>query len=713
MIAETRVRRVVLIGNPNSGKTTLFNALTGLRQHVGNYPGVTVERKSGRLDAGAEIVDLPGAYSLAARSPDERLVIEALIGRNGDGPPDAILFIADASQLRRSLYLLSQVLEVERPVVVALNMVDAAAREGSVVDAQALSDRLGVPVVPIVASRGEGIPALRKALEATLSGSVPAPPSFVWPPALAQEIQSLSPGASGLSQLLAGRAIVDPIEGDGEFAERARASHARLRTNGTLPAALETRARYAAIDAVLPSVITTEPRPATTAQRLDRVLLHPIAGSLIFAAAMILVFMSIFVGAAPLMDLVDQGVSALAGVVEGWFSATPLAGGLLQSLIVDGVIGGVGAVLVFLPQIAILFFFLGLLEDCGYLARSAHLMDRVFRFCGMSGHSVVPLLSSFACAVPGIMATRTIPDRRDRFVTMIVAPLMSCSARIPVYALLISAFVPGTLVLGFLPLRGLTFVAMYLLGLAVAVPVAMLVRRTALRGAGPGFVMDLPRYQVPALRNVGLRVLERSRAFVTQAGTIILAISVIVWALGTFPRSAELRADFDAQRAEATARHSGDALAARISEIDGAEAGALLRQSALGRMGAVIEPVLAPLGWDWRIGVAVLASFPAREVVVSTLGILFDLGDAGDDEGAALAERLQEARTPSGAAIFTLPIALSILVFFALCCQCGATLATIRRETSSWRWPSFVFVYMTTLAYVGAWITSVIGRSWF
>lgn len=713
MTVTTRPRRVVLVGNPNTGKTTLFNQLTGLDQRVGNYPGVTVERKVGALAPGVELVDLPGTYSLAARSPDEMLAVRVLLGiEPGEPRPDLVVVIADASNLRRNLYLVTQVLELGVPVILALNMSDLAARQGTRVDADALSSRLGIPVMPVVASRREGLDALRRVIvdHAREEVGASAPGPWEWPQALGDEVSALIRDDEGaVRRFLVARALVDAggeaertVLGNGSGVDAAALTEARrrVRERSGSPAALETTARYRWIDATLADVVDDAGGQTSATEHLDAVLTHRVWGTLIFAALMAVVFISIFQWAGPVMDLIDGGFGALGGAVSGLLAGTSLAGGAIESLLVDGIIAGVGGVLVFLPQIALLFFFIALLEDCGYMARTAHLMDRLLRFSGLSGHSFIPMLSSFACAVPGIMATRTIASRQDRLTTILVAPLMSCSARIPVYTILIAAFVPATTWLG-LSLQGLVFFAMYFVGIAVAVPVAFILKKTVLKGPTPAFVMELPTYKMPSARTVFYRVYDRAKAFVRQAGTIILAMSIVIWALGYFPRSDEVQGQHDGMRSVAEAELDGAALDARMAEIDASEAGELLRTSFLGRMGHAIEPAVKPLGWDWKIGMAVIASFPAREVVVSTLGIIYDLGDGAEDE-AAIGAKLRAATWPDGTRVFNLPVAISIMVFFALCCQCGATVATIRRETAGWRWPAFVFGYMTTLAYVGA-----------
>jgi ferrous iron transport protein B len=741
---------VALIGNPNTGKSTLFSALSGVHQRVGNYPGVTVEKKVGHLrenDRRWELIDLPGTYSLAPRSPDEAITVDVLLGRRDDvRPVDAVLCIVDASNLDRNLYLVSQVLAIGLPAVVALNMIDVAHERGIEIDVPKLAERLGVRVVPIQANRRQGLAELKRALSdaaAETPGDVESP----FPPAFQQEVSELekSLAASRDDEVVTPRFMIERLLLDttgyvesliphaASRRSAVDAARARLAAAGTPVPAVEAMSRYAWIARQLDGVVTRpRQRPKTLSDRIDAVLTHRVWGTLFFLVMMFVVFQAVFVGAAPLMDLIDTSVGALA---DGVGSGIPE--GALRSLLVDGVIGGVGGVVIFLPQIMILFAFIAVLEDCGYMARSAYLMDRLMTRAGLSGKSFIPLLSSFACAIPGIMATRVIENRRDRLTTMLVAPLMSCSARLPVYTLLIAAFIPavsivgafdGVPVLGWLTgLQGVVMMSMYLLGIVTAVAVGLILKKTLLRGPTPPFVLELPSYKWPSLRIVLHRMFERGWAFVTQAGTLIVAVSIVVWALLYYPHNeAEVTAPY---RAEITALEGRTAAVERLpvdaperekvaddqAELDNEIAGAFRRQSYLGRMGHAIEPAVRPLGWDWRIGVAALASFPAREVVVATLGIIYNLGedvDVGEEKDRGrLAGALRNATWDgTGERVFNIPVALSIMVFFALCAQCASTLVVIKRETNTWRWPLFTFVYMTGLAYIGALVTYQVGR---
>ncbi len=762
-----------LVGNPNTGKTTLFNALSGLNQRVGNYPGVTVETKKGQMACGGrafDLIDLPGTYSLAARSPDEMVAVDVILGQQkGEARPDVVVALADASNLERNLYLTTQALELGVPVVVALNMIDVAQRQGLRIDAERLSRQLGVPVVPIQANKKKGLDRLREAVgRAAEDGRAPKGPPF--PEAFEREVASLQAAVGeDMPPFLVRRLLLDvggyteqrlaARLGEG-IKEQVRQARERLREAGCPVPAVEARTRYGWLREVTAGCVQRPAqRPVTWTDRLDRVLTHKVWGTLVFLALMFVVFQAIFTWSRPLMKAISDGKDWLAGVLRDGLPAGPFT-----SLLIDGGLEGVGSVLVFLPQILILFGFIAVLEDCGYMARAAFLMDKLMARCGLSGKSFIPMLSSVACAVPGIMATRVIEDRRDRLATILVAPLMSCSARLPVYILLIGAFLTTGYAFW---VPGLVMFAMYAVGLVAAPLVALALKRTLLRGETPVFVMEMPAYKVPGLRQVVRRMYDAGTAFVRRAGTLILASMVLVWALlyfpsahpegGTYPeRIAALEKPIAAERKELEEKEEAIAkdrkdlkklpqspehqaereeLEARIEkaeeeakplrekvqpELDRINelTGEWKKQSLLGRTGQAIEPAVRPLGWDWKIGVAALASFPAREVVVGTLGIIYNLGKVESDSlreednvgETDLGKALRAAKWPDGRPVFTVPVALSLMVFFALCCQCASTLAVIRRETRSWRWPLFTFAYMTVLAYVGALVVYQVGR---
>lgn len=722
---------MALIGNPNTGKSTLFNALSGLRVRTGNYPGVTVEQRIGRVTwdgSDIDLIDLPGTYSLSPRSPDEMVAVQVLTGIDREPPLDLVICICNAAALERNLYLATQVLESGLPVILCLNMWDAVEQSGLSVDCAALSSSLGVPVVATSASRREGLGALQEAAMKLLRGGVAESESSharpeVLSPEIRDEIAGLSRHVLNLRSVspagitfLAGRALLDEggavetllaaSEGD-SFALRLRDCRVRLRALGVEIPAAEPQQRYQYIGRLLAVVQRRSGASgAGLTDRLDAVLTHSVSGLLICLGVLLLVFSTIYWFSSPLSDAVESGLGILAGIVEGSMPPGPF-----RSLLTDGAISGVGSVLVFLPQISLLFFFIALLEDCGYMARAAFMMDRVMSLLGLSGRSFLPLMSSFACAVPGIMATRVIENRRDRFVTILIAPLMSCSARLPVYVLLIGTFIPDTHYLGnVIPLRALVLFLMSTLGLLIAVPVAFVLRKTVFRGEASPFLLELPDYRMPAMRVVLHRVWESAWSFVSRAGTLIFATSVLVWAAGSFPgdhtEHYRLMSRLEAQAAAGP--ESADEVAELELQLNEVNA-ELLRESFLGRSGRAIEPIFRPLGWDWKIGVGVLASFPAREVIIATLGTIYSLGGDVDEQSEGLRGALTASKWPDGTLVFNVPVALSIMVFFALCAQCVSTLMVIRRETNSWKWPIFCFVYMTTLAWVGSWMTYQIG----
>ncbi|MBT4887383.1 MAG: ferrous iron transport protein B, partial [Planctomycetaceae bacterium] len=579
---------VALLGNPNTGKSTLFSAIAGIPTRIGNYPGVTVEEKVGTfLHRGhtIELIDLPGAYSLNPKSPDEQVAVDVLCGNiNSVAQPDCIVVVVDATNLSRNLYLVSQALAVGRPVLVALTLCDVAESKGIHIDRKKLSEFLGCPVLRLVAPRRDGVDQLADALIESRDWS-----GQVVPKALNAY---LSKGAESDRPVAAADAI----------------------------------ARYSWIDDITKDVLSFSTKHSRSlGERIDAVLTHRILGTVVFGMTMLSIFSSIFWLATPLMDLVSGGVELLAGWAE-----LVMPDGILQSLVVNGIIAGVGGVVIFLPQIAILFLFVAVLEGCGYLARAAFLMDRLLVGVGLSGKSFIPLLSSFACAIPGIMAARTIENKRDRLLTILVAPLMSCSARLPVYLLLCSAFVPNVAVGNtWFRLPAVVLASMYLIGIFVAAIVAFVLSRTIFRGPPQPFVLELPSWRWPQPAVVGERVREAAVSFLKNAGTLILAVSIVVWALGSFPKPV---------------------IQAGVNPVSAEQQGEALRQSFLGQAGRFIEPVVKPLGWDWRIGCAAVASFPAREVVLGVLGVIYNLGDVdpGEEEGAGMLIRQLRSATWDG-----------------------------------------------------------------
>ena len=637
--------RVALTGNPNTGKTSLFNVLTGLRQKVANYPGVTVETKMGQWPLvpalpPAQVIDLPGLYSLDATSLDEEIARDVLLGRTQKiQQPDVVIIAIDATNLNRNLYLATQLIETGVPIVIALTMFDLVDRSGIRIDIQKLSTALGVPVIPVIAKRRSGLAELRRAvLSAATAGS--------------REKRNC-PAA---------------------LRQRWSSRHAESWQESLT-------ARYRWIESVVAEAVDTDDsRQANVSERIDAVVTHKVLGPLILFVVMLLIFQTIFSWANLPMNWIDRVFSAFGSLLRAYLPA-----GILTDLLVDGVVSGVGGVLVFLPQILLLFFFITLLEETGYMARAAFLMDRLMRAVGLSGKAFVPLLSSFACAVPGIMATRTIENPRDRIATIMIAPFMSCSARLPVYTLMIAAFFSGQRVFGVFSLGAVIILGMYLLGITIAIVVGWILKRTVLKGPSLPFAMELPPYRVPNFSNVGHTLVARGGAFLKQAGTVILAISILMWFLITFPQSQASNATNDPA--------------------------IQVENSYAGRAGHRIEPLITPLGFDWKIGIGLISSFAARETVISTLSIIYNAGaGSGATQTTSLVDAMGNARRPDGSRVWTPLVALSLMVFFVLACQCMSTVAIVRRETNSWRWPIFMVGYMLALAYVGSLITYQGGR---
>ena len=600
-------RLVALVGPPNSGKSTLFNRLTGLRQKVANFPGVTVEERRGRARLAGErevvLIDLPGVYSLTPRSEDERVTRDVLMGEMaGTAKPDAVLLILDSTNLNRHLVLAAPVLALGLPTLVVLNMADELASRGGGVDAEALATRLGVPVALVSASKGDGFELVRK----FLSGAVGLPASLDLP-------------------------VLADIPKCRQWA-----------------VAIGDKAGY------------SQPAPPVWTRRLDAVFLHPVAGPLIFLAVVVAVFQTIFSAARPLMDAVDHAVSASGAFLSGLFPASAL-----KSLLFEGIWGGVGSVVIFLPQILLLFLFIGLLEDSGYLARAALIADRTMRKAGLQGKSFLPLLSAYACAVPAVLAARTIENKRDRIATILIAPFMTCSARLPVYTLIIAAFLPERPLLGpILGTRATAMLGLYLLGFLAALGTARLLKSSILKSDGAPFLLEMPPYRRPTLRQIGLRMFDRAKIFLRRAGTVILGVAVVLWILAHVPL-----------------------VGGKMPEIGNSVAGTL---------GRVIEPLVRPLGFDWRIGIGIVMSLAAREVIVGTLGTLYGMDPKVGSEGLQAA--LRHDLTPGGA--------VALLVFFAFAMQCLSTVAVVRRETGGWKWPAIQFAYMGLLAYSGAFLAN-------
>ena len=758
---------VALTGNPNCGKTTLFNALTGLRAKVGNYAGVTVERKEGALKGaeGITILDLPGTYSLSPKSLDEEVSRDILFHRLADVPaPALVVVVVDASNLERNLYYATQVIELGYPTILGLNMTDVAEQNGHTVNAAALAQQLGVPVLPLIASVGEGVAALTQEITAFLGrrrgGESQTPNSqFLFgsqPAAFAAELSTLSaalvkafprrwtaPQAEALLLLSDDKALASSTAHyPAELAAAVTAARARLEAAGVDWRTVAIEARYARIADIIAASVTEEAVPhETLSDKLDRVFTHRVWGIAIFVGLMWLLFQSIFTFAKVPMDFLSNTVDGFGGWVGGL-----MAPGDLNDLLVNGVIKGVGAVVVFLPQILLLFLFISLLEDTGYMARAAFLMDRLMSKVGLHGKSFIPMLSSYACAIPGIMAARTIETPKDRLVTILVAPLMSCSARLPVYAVLIAACVPDLKLGGFIGLQGLTMLSMYLLGTVMALVMAWVFKKTLLKGETPMLIMELPPYKRPVATTILRHMWDRSKLFLRRAGTVILGINIVLWFLATYPKNAELEQKFENRRSELvqtvrpgiTDKRAVEteiaqlkmvfkdlstnaittvfpdnhvalgALYEKLEALEKEEQGAKLRHSFAGRLGHLIEPAIAPLGFDWKMGIGIVASFAAREVFVSTMSVVYNVGDtdAGDEAATtSLAKTLREEKRADGTPAYTTLVGVTLMVFYVFALQCVSTIAVVRRETNSWKWPLFQLLYMTALAWGMAFIT--------
>jgi ferrous iron transport protein B len=742
---DSKPRYIALTGNPNCGKTTLFNALTGLRAKVGNYAGVTVERKEGKLlgtPAGRDIrvLDLPGTYSLSPNSLDEQVSRDVLLNRLPDLPaPDLIVVVVDASNLQRNLYYATQVIELGHPTILVLNMVDVAEGLGQTVDARKLSESLGVPVLPIVAATGLGVKALLSEILQSLDR-----PKEIKPRLFCQLPGLFRIEATGLADLLAQTFQERRNQATAEALlilcnEKALASSRTHYPKPVLEAVAAARKRleaanidwrgapiewrYARVAEIQRAVTTELSLPGETiSDKLDRVLTHKVWGTLIFVAVMAMMFQSIFTFAEVPMNLLETLVGAVGSKIGALVPP-----GDLHDLLVNGVIAGVGGVVVFLPQILLLFLFIGMLEDTGYMARAAFLMDRLMSKVGLHGKSFIPMLSSFACAIPGIMATRTIESPKDRLVTILVAPLMSCSARLPVYSLLISACIPNRVLanlqfeinlgftrfnlFGFLGLPGLTMLGMYLLGIVVALMMAWVFKNTLLKGEAPLLIMELPPYKRPPLLGVLRHMWERSKIFLRRAGTVILGISILLWFLQTYPKNHTVVDSYVQKRATVTAAAAAGNMSREVADelltaLDKEESGAALRHSFAGRIGQAIEPAIAPLGFDWKIGIGIVASFAAREVFVSTMSTVYNTG--ADADAIELTKVLQSQRDDRGKPIYTLGTGLTLMVFYVFALQCASTVAVVRRETNSWKWPAFQWFYMALLAWGLAWVTRLI-----
>lgn len=704
---------IALIGNPNTGKTSLFNALTGQKQRVGNYPGVTVEKKSGLWKLSPTetltVIDLPGTYSLSAQTIDERITVDVLSGTIPDLSPSLMIIVIDAENLQRNLFLASQASELGVPIVIALNCWDIAERKGIQIDSKLLEKRLGVPVVPTVANQAKGIDSLALAVKTALNNkAIMVRPK--WPEPVQEAVETLKRDLSDIdktSQSLsngeiqrlifdASSAVTERLKGDQtEISEAIEKAKETVHKGGFHPNAVESIIRFRFLKPILADIIARQAtlKKAIHTESIDQLLLHRFWGLVIFVGMMYFVFQSVYSWSGPFMQLIEDGIAHVQSIASSALVSTPM----LQSLIVDGVLSGVGAFVIFLPQILVLFLFISLLEETGYMARAAFLMDKLFQWCGLNGKSFVPLLSSYACAIPGILATRTINDKKIRIITIMIAPLMSCSARLPIYILMIGIFVEPI----YGPaISGITLFFMHFIGVLVAAPAAYLLNRCIQRKSiATPFVMELPRYRVPNLKNICSRIYESGYAFISSAGTLIFAFTIVIWALFYFPRPASIESEIRSQNTVELLDESS--LQAKIDS-------AYLENSFGGQLGKGLQPIFNSAGYDWKITVAVIASFPAREVIIATLGILYSLGGEMDENSRDLRASLKNATWEDGERkgqpVFNLAVAFSIMIFFALCMQCGATVAIIAQELN-WLWAIGSFITLSLIAWLASILT--------
>jgi ferrous iron transport protein B len=672
---------VALVGNPNCGKTAIFNLLTGLHQKVSNYPGITVEKKEGTVYAQGDktfnLLDLPGTYSLSAESFDEQIVSDQVLSwAKGENPPAVIVSVVDASNLSRNLYLTTQLLDLDIPTIVVLNMMDQL-KDSSQIEIQKLKKELGVSaVVPISAKMNWGLDALKSAIQKSLVNVAQTNHQSQWiNQDISHQIKLLIEPHFSSSKFAAAHALRrisrnESLNGDDSHIEAIRNSILELGYNTDT---LEATLRYKWIDGILPFVqpkIRTKIQKETRSERWDKILTHPWMGPAIFMAILYFIFQSIFTWASIPMDWIQAGIDNIA-----IFVLSNMSPGMLRDILVEGIIGGVGAIVIFLPQILILSFFLTVLEDTGYMARVAFMLDKSMTKMGLHGKSILPLMSAYACAIPGIMSTRTIDSWKERLVTILILPLMSCSARLPVYTLLISAFIPPITVGGYFNLQGLTLVVMYFLGTVTALILAKIFSRFIKEKSSSSFVMELPPYRVPITRSVIRQVFIRGKLFLVNAGKIIMAISILLWFLASYPK-----------------------VDSSLTDVNP------IHHSYAGKIGHAMEPVIRPLGFDWKIGIGLLTSFAAREVMVSTMATIYNVEDRGDETVNLREAMRNDVDEKTGVPVYTPLIALALMVFYVFAAQCMATFAIVRQETNSWKWPLFMIAYLTILAYAGAFI---------
>jgi ferrous iron transport protein B len=694
---EQKKLHIALVGNPNSGKSSLFNCLTGLNQQVGNFPGVTVDKKTGTAQFGtfsAELIDLPGSYSLYPKRLDEWVSYKVLIGEDKDIKADVIVAVADASNLKRNLLFCTQIIDLKVPVVVVLTMMDLARQKGIKIDLPTLERELGVPVVAVNPRKNKGIVELKKAISLTVQQAYKTPVrDFIDNKALAEApIEEVKKHFPELSDYKAIHYLINHETFDLAAPMQETIENIELRNlfNPTKTQAEEILQRYSRIRQIMQQAVA-EPDPLQKSiftERMDNVLLHRRWGYLILLGVLFLLFQSVFWLAQYPMDWIDLGFSKISSALS-----TSLPDTRWTDLLINGVVAGLSGILVFVPQIMILFGLITLLEDSGYMARISFLSDRLMRSVGLNGKSVMPMISGFACAVPAIMSARNIENRKERLLTILITPLMSCSARLPVYTILIGLVIPQTYIFGFMSLQGLVMMGLYLLGLVMALIVSYIAKWFIHIKEKSFFILELPTYRAPRWKNVLPTMISKAKIFVMDAGKIIMIISLVLWALSSFgPGNTmqEIEAKYEQLKAQP---------GANVEQLDKAWHTEKLESSFAGIIGKSIEPAITPLGYDWKIGIALVTSFAAREVFVGTMATLYSVGD-NDDDGMLLKEKMKSAVRPDGTPVFTLASGLSLLIFYVFAMQCMSTLAVVKRETRSWKWPAIQLVYMTGLAYL-------------
>jgi len=687
--------KIALVGNPNSGKSSLFNALTGLHQKVGNFPGVTVDKKTGSVALNsqltAEVIDLPGTYSLYPRSEDEKVTFNVLLDADNPAHPDLVMIVADATNLRRHLLFITQIIDLGMPSVLVLNKIDMAEKRGIEQNTDELARILGIPVVATNARQESGLEELKKALaEQGARVSLPfyLPNSEIQP--VLEEVSKMSGEPMGYRSFiyLCNHDHLDKLKAK----EHARIDALIIKKEVNIQQlqARETVERYQQIAGLLTQIERKSHKSEDVrSERIDKILLHPIWGYTIFLGILFLIFQAIFAWASWPMEWIEKLFNGLGGLANQYLPES-----LLTDMLVSGVIPGLGGVVVFVPQIVLLFFFLALLEETGYMARVSFLMDQLMRRFGLSGKSIVPLIGGYACAVPSIMATRTINSWKERILTIMVLPLMSCSARLPVYTLLIGLSVPDDRVLGLFSLQGLVLMGFYLMSFFAAIGVALVLKWFIRERSSSYFLLEMPAYQLPRWGNIGMTLIDRAKAFVFGAGKVILAVSIILWALSSFgPGDAFTRLE---------SQYAQEAMLNPSQELDNQLEHDKLAASYAGTLGKFIEPAIAPLGFDWKIGISIITSFAAREVFVGTMATIYSLGTADFEETTLKEKMLADTHPATGLPIYSLATTFSLLVFYAFAMQCVSTLAITYKETRSWKWPALQFVYMTGLAYLGS-----------